>query len=240
MLFRQLFDCDTSTFTYLLADTKTGEAILIDPVVEKVDRDIKLLSELDLKLLYTIDTHVHADHITGAGTLSERLGAKTVIGTGAKIDCADVLADHGALLHFGSHTAEIRHTPGHTSSCISIVVTADDQTMVFTGDALLVRGCGRTDFQQGSPVDLYRSIHGQIFTLDDNTLVYPGHDYNGHSVTTVGEEKAHNPRLNLTIDEARFTRIMSELNLAYPKKIKQSLPANMACGKVPANQTLEA
>jgi glyoxylase-like metal-dependent hydrolase (beta-lactamase superfamily II) len=240
MLFRQLLDSETSTFTYLLADTDTGEAILIDPVFEKVERDILLLSELGLKLLYTIDTHVHADHITGSGTLRERLGAKTVIGTGAKIDCADISAGHGALLHFGAHTAEIRHTPGHTSSCISIVVSEGDQTMVFTGDALFVRGCGRTDFQQGSPADLYRSVHGQIFTLDDNTLVYPGHDYKGHSVTTVAEEKAHNPRLNLTIDEARFTSIMSGLNLAYPKKIKQSLPANLACGKVPANPTPEA
>lgn len=235
MIFRQLFDKETSTYTYIVGDVDAGVAVIIDPVIEQVERDIKILCELGLRLGHALDTHVHADHITGSGVLRDRLGAKTVVSTDAKVTCADINAEDGLRIGFGAHELEVRLTPGHTSSCMSFVVVDGEQTMVFTGDALFVRGCGRTDFQQGSPESLYSSIHTKIYSLPDDTLVYPGHDYKGHTVSTVGEEKAHNPRLNLGIDEAGFIAIMNGLNLAYPKKIKESLPANMACGEVKNN-----
>jgi glyoxylase-like metal-dependent hydrolase (beta-lactamase superfamily II) len=232
MIFRQLFDKETSTYTYILGDVDTGVAVIIDPVIEQVERDIQTLGELGLTLSHALDTHVHADHITGSGVLRQRLGAKTVVSADAQLKCADIDADDGLRIGFGTHELEVRLTPGHTSSCMSFVVVDGEQTMVFTGDALFIRGCGRTDFQQGSPESLYRSVHTKIYSLPDDTLVYPGHDYKGHTVSTVGEEKAHNPRLKLGIDEAGFIAIMNGLNLAYPKKIKESLPANMACGEV--------
>jgi len=235
MIFRQLFDKETSTYTYILGDAAAGVAVIIDPVIEQVERDIKILGELGLTLTHALDTHVHADHITGSGVLRERLGVKTVVSINAKVKCADIDAENGERITFGAYELEIRLTPGHTSSCMSFVVVDGQQTMVFTGDALFVRGCGRTDFQQGSPESLYNSVHTQIYSLPDDTLVYPGHDYKGHTVSTVGEEKAHNPRLNLGIDEAGFAVIMNGLNLAYPKKIKESLPANMACGEIENN-----
>ena len=234
MIFRQLFDKETSTYTYILGDADHAVALIIDPVFGQVDRDMKILAELGLTLTHSLDTHVHADHITGSGVLRERLGVKTVVSKGAKVTCADVDARHGQRVVFGAHSLEIRHTPGHTSSCMSFVVIDGDRTLVFTGDALLVRGCGRTDFQQGSPEHLYVSVHEQIYSLPDAALIYPGHDYNGHTVSTVGEEKAHNPRLKLDVDAASFAAIMNGLNLAYPKKIKESLPANLACGQVKA------
>ena len=232
MIFRQLFDKETSTYTYILGDAEMRVAVIIDPVIEQVVRDIKILDELGLTLTHVLDTHVHADHITGSGVLRDRLGAKTVVSTRAKVTCADIDAEDGLCIGFGAYELEIRHTPGHTSSCMSFVVIDGDQTMVFTGDALLVRGCGRTDFQQGSPESLYSSVHSKIYSLPNDTLVYPGHDYNGHTVSTVGEEKVHNPRLNLGVDMDGFAAIMNGLNLAYPKKIKESLPANMACGEI--------
>jgi glyoxylase-like metal-dependent hydrolase (beta-lactamase superfamily II) len=241
MIFRQLIDKETSTYTYILGDADSGVALIIDPVIDQVERDIKILAELGLTLTHTLDTHVHADHITGSGVLRERLGAKTVVSTRAKVKCADIDAQQGQTIAFGAHSLEIRLTPGHTSSCMSFVVVNGDTTMVFSGDALFVRGCGRTDFQQGSPSDLYDSVHNEIYSLPDDTLVYPGHDYKGHTVTTVAEEKAHNPRLNLGIDKAGFSAIMDGLKLGYPKKIKESLPANMACGEIkPKTEGMEA
>lgn len=230
MIFRQLFDLDTSTYTYLLADEATREAIIIDPVIEQVERDAKLIKDLGLKLTYALDTHVHADHVTALGSLREKLGCQTVLSHRAEVGCCDIKAKTGDVFQFGQYGVKVLETPGHTNGCMSFVTT--DNKMVFTGDALLIRGCGRTDFQQGSAATLYASISKQIFTLPDETVVYPGHDYKGHMASTVGEEKAHNPRLGQGKTEAEFIEIMSKLSLAYPKKIDEALPKNLQCGLV--------
>ncbi len=228
MIFRQLFDRETCTYTYLLADEQTGEAVLIDPVREHVERDSQFLEELGLTLKYTLDTHVHADHVTGAGLLRERHGNQSVISEKGGAPCANIAARHGDQVAFGRYALEVRATPGHTGACLSYVTA--DQTMVFTGDAMLVRGCGRTDFQEGSARVLYASIHEQIFSLPDDCLIYPGHDYKGRTVTTVREERAHNPRLGggKTVEE--FVEIMDNLGLAPPKNLAEALPANQNCG----------
>ncbi len=228
MLTRQLFDPETSTYTYLLADEATREAVLIDPVLEQVERDLQVLRELDLRLVWALDTHVHADHVTGLGTLRERTGCKTVLSERAGAGCPDRLVKQGDRVAFGRHALEVRETPGHTSGCVTYVT--DDHRMAFTGDALLIRGCGRTDFQQGDARALYRSVHGQVFTLPDDTLVYPGHDYKGRTVSTVGEEKRWNPRLGGGRPVEEFAGIMAGLDLAYPKKIDVALPRNLHCG----------
>lgn len=234
MLFRQLFDAESSTYTYLLADPNTREAVLIDPVRDQVERDIKLLDELGLRLVYTLDTHVHADHITSSGVLRRRLGSKTVISAKAGAECADIMVKQDDVIRFGNQALEARETPGHTSGCTTYVTA--DRAMAFTGDALLIRGCGRTDFQQGDARALYRSIRDQIFTLPPDTLIYPGHDYRGQTVSTVGEEARLNPRLaKKTEDE--FAAIMGELHLAKPKKIDVAVPANLHCG-LPASDLM--
>lgn len=234
MLFRQLFDLESSTYTYLLADETTREAVLIDPVIENVDRELALLGELELSLVYALDTHVHADHVTACGTLRAKTGCKTVLSERAGVGCADRFVKQGDRIAFGRHTLEVRETPGHTNGCISFVL--DDRRMVFTGDALLIRGSGRTDFQQGDARTLYQSVTQQIFALPDDCLVYPGHDYKGRTCSSVGEEKRHNPRLGGGRSEADFVAIMSKLELAYPKKIDVALPANLQCG-VPLGTT---
>lgn len=238
MFFRQLFDLESSTYTYLLADEQTKEAVLIDPVFEQLDRDVGLLQELGFQLRYVLDTHVHADHITAAGLLRQRLGAKTVVSERSGSGCPDVLVKDGDRIQFGRFTLEVRETPGHTNGCVTYVL--GDHSMAFTGDALLVRGTGRTDFQQGDASTLYRSVHDRIFTLPDHCVLYPAHDYKGRTSTTVGEEKQHNPRLGDGKSQADFVRIMSELKLAYPKKMDVAVPANLHCG-VPfgINQTGE-
>lgn len=238
MLLKQLFDQATWTYTYLLADPDSKEAIIIDPVVERVDRDLQLIDELGLTLLYSLDTHVHADHVTGSGALREKTGAKTGVSAVSRVGCADRALNDGDVLGFGRYALEVRSTPGHTGGCLTFVVEDDDQTLAFTGDALFVRGCGRTDFQQGDAATLYHSVHDKIFTLPANTVVYPGHDYRGHTVSTVAEEKAHNPRLKTSISEQQFVQIMDDLKLAHPKRIHEALPANMACG-VPANKPVD-
>jgi glyoxylase-like metal-dependent hydrolase (beta-lactamase superfamily II)/rhodanese-related sulfurtransferase len=230
MIFKQLFEKESSTFTYLLADPITKEAIIIDPVVETVERDLKLIDELGLNLVYTLDTHVHADHITGSGILREKTGAQSVVSNAANVKCADIAVNDGDRLYFGSYNLEVRSTPGHTDSCVSFIVKNADKSYAFTGDTLFIRGTGRTDFQQGDAMTLYRSVHQKIFTLPDNTMIYPGHDYKGHTSSTVAEEKAHNPRLNTQISEGQFVEIMENLQLGLPKKIDVALPANQACG----------
>lgn len=232
MLLRQLFDHETWTYTYLLADEKSGEAVLIDPVIDQVERDIKLLEELGLRLVYTLDTHAHADHITGSGLLRTRLGSKAVVGVKVGAECVDVTVDDGDRLKFGSNELEVRATPGHTDGCVTFVT--GDHRHAFTGDALFIRGTGRTDFQQGSAQTLYRSIHDKIFTLPDDTIIWPGHDYKGMTFTTVGEEKQHNPRVGDGKTEAEFVEIMDNLDLPAPKKIDIAVPANLHCGIVPA------
>lgn len=228
MLFRQLFDAESSTYSYLLADSRTREAVLIDPVLEQVERDASLIADLDLTLLYAIDTHVHADHVTGAGALRERLGCRTVMSERAGVGCADVLVKQDDIIWFGQERLQVRETPGHTSGCLSYVTA--NYSMAFTGDALLIRGCGRTDFQEGDAHVLYRSVHGQLFTLPAATLVYPAHDYHGRTATTVQEELRHNPRLGYGKTEDAFVELMSKLQLSYPKKIDVALPRNLRCG----------
>lgn len=224
MLLRQLWERDSSTYTYLLADGTTRDAILIDAVRETVHRDLQLVSELGLTLRYVLDTHVHADHVTAAGEIARRTGATSVAGRlGAR--CAGVHVHAGAELRFGRYTVEVLETPGHTDDSVSYRV-ADH---VFTGDALLIRGCGRTDFQNGDPRQLYRSITQVLFTLPDTTLVHPGHDYRGMTVSTIGEEKRWNPRIaGKTPDE--FVELMRNLKLGTPAKMMEALPANRACG----------
>jgi len=228
MLFRQLFDPVSSTYTYLLADETTHDAVLIDPVIDQVDRDLALLDELGLLLRYTLDTHVHADHVTAAGTLRARRGAQTVLSERAGVGCADVLVKDGDEIRFGRYSLVVRETPGHTSGCVTYVT--DDETMAFTGDAVLIRGCGRTDFQQGDPHALYHSVHDKVFSLPDSTLIFPAHDYKGRTATSVGEEKLHNPRLGGDRSEEEFVAIMGGLNLPYPKQIDAALPRNIQCG----------
>jgi len=231
MLLRQLFDHETWTYTYLLGDESSGEAVLIDPVIDQVERDIKLLDELGLKLVYTIDTHAHADHITGAGMLRKRLGSKVVMSEAAGAEGVDVAVKDGDVLKLGSITLEVRSTPGHTNGCVTFVT--GDHKHAFTGDALFIRGTGRTDFQQGSAESLYRSIHDKIFTLPDDTIIWPGHDYRGMTFTTVGEEKRHNPRVGDGKTQGEFVAIMDELHLPAPKKLDIAVPANLHVGVVP-------
>ncbi|KAJ1081426.1 hypothetical protein NDU88_001608 [Pleurodeles waltl] len=226
LLFRQLFELKSSTYTYLLADAETKQAVIIDPVLETADRDVRLIQQLGLKLLYAANTHVHADHVTGSGKLKAEIpGCQSVIAlnSGAK---ADVYVKDGDVVKFGNFGLEVRATPGHTSGCLTYVLT--DHSMAFTGDALLIRGCGRTDFQQGSCETLYKSVHEQIFTLPDECLLYPAHDYTGQTVTTVSEEKKFNPRLTKSLSE--FCKIMKNLNLPKPKQIDRAVPANLLCG----------
>lgn len=225
MIFRQLFDYDTWTYTYLLADEASREAVIIDPVREQLQRDLKLIEELGLTLKYALDTHVHADHITSAGDLREVTGCETGIGVGGDVSCADHALQNGDVLHFGGHTLAVMSTPGHTDSCLSFHV----DNRVFTGDALFIRGTGRTDFQQGDAGRLYDSISEKLYALPDETLVYPAHDYRGNSVSTIGEEKRFNPRMTQTRDA--FIETMAALDLPDPKKIMEAVPANLACGR---------
>jgi len=228
MIFRQLLETETSTFTYLLGCERTRKAVLIDPVASEVEHYLALLQDLQLKLIYTFETHVHADHITGAGLLRDRLGSKSVVHRDAGAMCADLLVSDGVSLQVGDLEFLIKHTPGHTGGCVSYVM-AD---RVFTGDALLIGGSGRTDFQQGDAGQLYDSITGKLFSLPADTLVYPGHDYQGNTVSTIKQEMAKNARLGQGRSRDEFIAIMKELKLAYPKYIEQALPANQSCGSV--------
>jgi len=227
MIFRQLFDKETSTYTYLLADEKTREALIIDSVLENAERDLKLIKELGLKLIYTVETHVHADHITAAAKLSEETGAKRVVPFGSGVKCADVFICDAEVLNFGAYELFAIHTPGHTANCTSYKIA----NMLFTGDSLFIRGNGRTDFQSGSAAALYKSINQKLYSFADETLVYPGHDYKGMTVSTIGEEKIFNPRIKLGITEEEFIKTMDSLNLPNPKLIQEAVPANLACGK---------
>ncbi len=227
MIFHQLFEKETSTYTYLLADSDSKEAVLIDPVLETVERDLKLIQELGLKLIYVLDTHIHADHVTAAGEIRKRLGIKTAVSHGAKVDCADLTMKDGTEIKFGKHLLKVLETPGHTDSCISLVC----EGRVFTGDALLIRGNGRTDFQQGSSDRLYESINQKLFALPANTQVFPAHDYNGQTSSTIEMEMEFNPRVGQRKTKQEFIEIMKNLKLDPPKKIHEAVPANMSCGK---------
>ena len=227
MLFRQLFDYESNTYTYLLADLKLQEAILVDPVLEQVERDLKLLQELKLNLLYCLETHIHADHITGSGKLRELTGCLGVVPENAHADCADWQIQDEEVLELGSIVIEAIATPGHTDSHMSYLVNGE---RVLSGDALFIRGCGRTDFQSGNAGMLYDSVTQKLFTLPDATLVYPAHDYRGHTVSTIGEEKHWNPRF-AGRDRDNFIEFMNNLDLPKPKKIMEAVPANKHCGR---------
>jgi sulfur dioxygenase len=228
MIFRQLFDQDTWTYTYLIADEVTREAALIDSVAERADRDAKLLNDLNLNLKYLMETHVHADHITGVASMKSYFPeAQSVVSEAGGAPCADILTRAGEVYTLGSIEIQVLSTPGHTDGCVTYL----SQDKVFTGDALFIRGTGRTDFQQGDAGKLYDSIQTQLFTLPDQTLVYPGHDYSGQTVSTIAEEKRLNPRL-AGKSRAEFITLMASLNLPHPKKIAESVPANLRCGEI--------
>ncbi|MDE2081909.1 MAG: MBL fold metallo-hydrolase [Burkholderiales bacterium] len=229
LVFRQLFDAASSTYTYLLGDAASGEALVIDPVFEQVRRDAALLRELGLRAVATLDTHVHADHVTGAWLMRQRCGSRILVSAASGAVGADRPLAHGDRVAFGSRHLEVRATPGHTDGCLSYVL--DDRSLAYTGDALLIRGCGRTDFQQGSAQRLYRSVHTQLLSLPPACLLYPAHDYRGISVTSVAEERRYNPRLGGDVNEADFSGYMDNLGLPHPKLIDIALPANLRCGQ---------
>jgi len=229
LIFRQLFDPTSSTYTYLLGDRASGQALLIDPVFEQVPRDAALIAELGLTLTWSLDTHVHADHITGAWLLRRRLGCRVAVAAASGASGADRVLAHGDRVEFGRRYVTARATPGHTNGCLSFVL--DDQTRAFTGDCLLIRGCGRTDFQQGDSHAMYASVRQQLFTLPDACLLYPGHDYNGLTVTSVDEERRFNPRLGGEVSEDDFAGHMRHLGLPHPKKMDIAVPANLRCGE---------
>ena len=215
LVFRQLFDPQSSTYTYLLGDRASGAAVLIDPVFEQARRDTALLGELGLKLVATLETHVHADHVTGAWLLKQRFGSKIMLAEASGAEGADRYLAQDDVVEFGGRRLLVRATPGHTDSCLTYVL--DDDSMAFTGDCLLIRGSGRTDFQQGDPATMYRSVHEQIFTLPDDCLLYPAHDYRGLTATSVAEERRFNPRLGGEIGLNDFAGYMRNLRLAHPE-----------------------
>src|SRR4051794_38699660 len=233
LVFRQLFDPTSSTYTYLLGDSVLKEAVLIDPVFEQVRRDAALIGELGLELLWSLETHVHADHVTGASLLKQRLGSRIALAEASGATGADRLLTDGDRVGFGRRSLEVRATPGHTNGCVTYVL--DDESMAFTGDCVMIRGSGRTDFQQGDARSLYRSVRARIFSLPDSCLLYPAHDYRGLTVTSVAEEKRFNPRLGGEIAEADYAGYMKNLDLPHPKKIDEAVPANLRCGR-PGNE----
>jgi sulfur dioxygenase len=235
LIFRQLFDQQSSTYTYLLAESDSRQAVLIDPVFEQVRRDAALIAELRLHLLYTIDTHVHADHVTGAWMLKRRTGSQIAISAAGGAEGADRYLSDGDRCVFGARHLSVRATPGHTNGCISLVL--DDETMAFTGDCLLIRGTGRTDFQQGDPHAMFRAVRSQIFTLPETCLLYPAHDYRGLTVTSVEEEQRFNPRLGGELCEDDFIGYVTNLRLPHPRQLDVAVPANLKCGAAPSDPT---
>lgn len=223
---RPLYDQESGTWTYLVLNRKNKEAALIDPVFENANRDLELIKELNYELKFTVETHIHADHITSSGILRKETGCETYVAKGSKADCATKFVSEGDRFYLGDSEFQVLETPGHTEHSISILL---DGKYVFTGDTLLIRGCGRTDFQGGSAEDLYESISQKLFILPEETIVFPGHDYKGFIYSTIGEEKKYNLRI-ANKSKAEFVEIMKNLNLPYPKKIHEALPANENCG----------
>lgn len=233
MIFRQLFDPKSCTYTYLLADSATREGVLIDPVFEHARRDEALVRELGVRLSHTLETHIHADHVTAAWLFKSRLGSQIAVSRNAGAEGVDRPLDDSDTVSFGAHELEVRATPGHTDGCITFVL--DKGQMAFTGDALLIRGAGRTDFQQGDPRKLYQSVHDRIFSLPESCLIYPAHDYSGRTCTSVMEEKTFNPRLGGELSEDDFAIYMQNLGLPHPKLIDVAVPANMRVGRPEAD-----
>jgi glyoxylase-like metal-dependent hydrolase (beta-lactamase superfamily II) len=226
LLFRQLFDADTGTFTYLLADVPSRKGVIIDTVFEQHGRDLALIRELGIELVASIDTHAHADHVTGSWLMHEATGCAIGLAAAARAENVSRPLAHGDRIDFGSRALEVRATPGHTDGCLSFVL--DDQSMAFSGDALLVRGCGRCDFQQGNAHTLWNSITEQLLTLPESCMLYPGHDYTGRSVTSVAEEKAFNARLGGNATERDFVGHMEAMKLPHPTRSPKPCPATCA------------
>lgn len=235
MIFRQLFEPLSSTYTYLLGCTETGQAVLIDPVVNSIDRDLEELRRHGLTLAFTIDTHIHADHITAALHLKERVGSRIAAPAMDALACADVGVAEGTPLAVGSIALHPLHTPGHTEGHHAYRVTDGSADRVFTGDALLIDGCGRTDFQAGDAAALYRSVRDKLFALPDDCLVFPGHDYQQRRVSSIAQERARNPRLGGERTLEDFVTLMAELKLPYPKFIDYAVPGNLQGGVCPTD-----
>jgi glyoxylase-like metal-dependent hydrolase (beta-lactamase superfamily II)/rhodanese-related sulfurtransferase len=229
MFFRQLFDQASSTYSYLLADENTRDAVLIDSVFEQHARDAALIRELGLRLVGVLDTHCHADHVTGAWLMKQAFGSKIGLAKAYAAQNVDLPLAHGDSIRFDAHWLEVRATPGHTDGCLSYV--SSERARVFTGDALLVRGAGRTDFQQGDAERLFASIREQLFTLEDDYDVYPAHDYDGRSASTIGEERRYNPRIGGGAREEDFVGYMRNLALPHPKQLAIAVPANLRAGR---------
>lgn len=231
MIFRQLFEPLSSTYTYLLGCEESGQAVLIDPVIVTAERDLALLRELGLQLTYTLDTHIHADHITAALQLKKSTGSMIAASGFDRLPCVDLGMEEGKPLQLGSITIHGIHTPGHTAGHFCYL----SDNRLFSGDTLLIEGCGRTDFQNGDAAALYASVTGKLFTLPDECLVYPGHDYQGRYVSSIAQEKKRNPRLGAGRTLAQFSEIMANLNLPYPKFIDYAVPGNQQCGECPSH-----
>ncbi|MCG6937558.1 MAG: MBL fold metallo-hydrolase [Gammaproteobacteria bacterium] len=235
MIFHQLFESDSSTFSYLIADPDTAEALLIDPVLETVERDLQLLKDLNLKLTATLETHVHADHLTGASRLKSHTKCKIAYPAMIQSSCIDIGIKEGEAFKLGHIELNPLFTPGHTDHHHAYLIDTPVQKFLFSGDSLLIESCGRTDFQSGDAETLYNSIHNKIFSLPDETLIYPGHDYESRFITTVAQEKARNPRLGGGRKKQEFIEIMNNLDLPYPRKIDFAVPGNENCGRCPDN-----
>lgn len=226
MKIRQLFDYDTWTYTYLIWDESTKQAAIIDSVAEQVERDLQHIEELGLSLKYALETHIHADHITAAGPIRQRTGAQIVIHKNSGSECADILAEEGDVFSLGEQPIKVLHTPGHTNNDITYLIDG----AAFTGDTLMVRDCGRTDFQLGSNKNMYHSLTEKLFKLPEDTMVFPAHDYKGFSQSTIGEEKQFNNRVGQNKSYQDFSTIMDNMNLPNPKRIDIAVPGNMQCG----------
>lgn len=235
MIFKQLLEPDSSTYTYLLSCEQTGETVLIDPVLDTVERDLKIISELGLKLTYTLDTHIHADHLSGAQRLKSLSGSQIAYPAIDALPCADIGVKEGEPFRVGHINIHPLFTPGHTDHHHAYLVDNGTQNMLFSGDALLIEACGRTDFQSGDAATLYRSIHEKFFTLADETLVYPAHDYEERFITTIAQEKQRNPRLGKNKPLEEFVTIMDTMDLPYPRKLDFAVPGNQQCGVCPDN-----
>lgn len=235
MIFNQLFEPTSSTYTYLIGCEDTGQCVLIDTVVDTAERDIDVVKKLGLNLAYTIDTHIHADHLTAAIKLKKLANSQIIYPHNCQLPCMDIGAQEGTAIKFGNIELHPIFTPGHTDHHYAYLIDNGCQQMIFTGDALLIEACGRTDFQSGDATTLYESIHNKIFSLQNDTLVYPGHDYSGRLVSSVLQEKQRNPRLGNNRPLKEFVEIMDNLDLPYPKKIDFAVPGNEDCGVCPEN-----
>jgi len=233
MRFKQLLEPDSCTYTYLLSCPDTGETVLIDPVLDTVERDLDVLRDMDMKLTYTLDTHIHADHLSGAHRLRELTGSKIAYPAIDELPCADIGVKEGDVFRVGNIEIHPLFTPGHTDHHHAYLIDNTAQKMLFSGDSLLIDACGRTDFQSGDAATLYRSIYSKFFTLPDETLVYPCHDYEGRCVSTIAQEKARNPRLGKNTSLQAFVAMMENLDLPYPHKMNFAVPGNLQCGRFP-------